>query len=1197
MKKVLLFCAMALVISISAIAGINEKLSASTQLFIAERDGKISLDMKVAGPLQPSRAPLLRTRPVERLIAPAERINGIDMVSAFIHIDPNRTAKLESMGVEIQERFNGFVTAMIPVDIIEKVAELPEVLEVNVARKVAVKTDRARYYTNTDDVLNYSTDAIAAGLPQAFKGTGVVVGVIDDGIDFQHTMFKDANGNTRIKRAYVARGAGSFTTYTNITSSSPTTDDSGESHGTHTSSTAGGSEITVGTTVYGGMAPESSLVLVGCGQYLYNTNIANGIKYIFDYADSQNMPAVCSISLGTHNGPHDGTGELASTYAQYAGNNPNHIIVCATGNEAGGNYGKQYSGGTASSSTPFSTTLTGCYYVYNGYSSSYLNRMYNGYDVFYARTANKALACKLHVVNTSDNSVVWTSGAITSSTSSVSGITTYFSSSPQVTISRNSYNQKYYVQLSFNSMSKKSSYNGSNYVLAVSVYPTSGSCMIDAWDISGYNAFGLFSGTYGGYTFIAGSDDCSICDECASDNVISVGAYCSKRTVKDYNNSSHSLSGYTLNDIAYFSSYQAEGCGPTGVAKPDICAPGATIVAGINHYDNTYMNNEWADYGMYLVYKNGASSLGSMDGTSMSTPCAAGIIALYLQAAKYAGKTLNTAAVREVFANTAIHDSYTSKKNFGRYGKINALEGIKYILGDAGLPQPELTVSPESLTFTANVGETVTKTFTVTGTDLLGDVTLSLSASSVYSISPTTITPAEAAEGKTVTVTYAPTVSGTQTATITLSTVALDSKTVSLTGTATRVPTLNVNPAELSFNAEVGQTVTQTFVVSGSNLTSGTSVQLSVGGENSNMFSIDKTNLTRTAVQNGATITVTYRPTSGGTHNAVVNISGGGAAEGKTVTLTGVAPEPVRTITVNPTSLSFNATTGQNVTKTFTVTGTNLSGNLSLSLSNGNGIYRIDKTSITASAAAAGAVVTVTYSPTVAGASNATVTVSGGGAEAVTVALSGTAELLKSAPVMLPADEAFITSTSFRADWTDDTPEANVVSYTLEVNTVTSLKLTNKFPVAEIAARFDAATPMFRVGETGDANYRLITDITPDKFYVVNDLLGGGTFIYRVKAVYTDGTEGEWSNTQEVTLLEPGHGFTPGDVNHDNVVNITDVTMLISYAMGADNGICPTCADVNGDGGVNISDVTVLINLANTRAAKIQRKSNNSIRF
>ena len=187
----------------------------------------------------------------------------------------------------------------------------------------------ARYYTNTDDVLNYSNDAITAGLPQAFKGTGVVVGVIDGGIDFQHRMFKDANGNSRIKRAYVARGAGSFTTYTSV-GSSPTTDDSSDSHGTHTSTTAAGSEITVNGTVYGGMAPEASLVLVGCGQYLYNTNIANGIKYIFDYADSQNMPAVCSISLGSHMGPHDGTGELAATFSQYAGINPNHIIVYAT---------------------------------------------------------------------------------------------------------------------------------------------------------------------------------------------------------------------------------------------------------------------------------------------------------------------------------------------------------------------------------------------------------------------------------------------------------------------------------------------------------------------------------------------------------------------------------------------------------------------------------------------------------------------------------------------------------------------------------------------------------------------------------------------------------------------------------------------------------------------------------------------------
>ena len=983
MKKFFFVSVMALIVSISAIAGINEKLSASTQLLIAERDGKISLDMKVDGPKLLTRAPLLRTQPVERLIAAPERINGVEMVSAFIHINPNNTSGIESMGVIIQERFNDFVTAMVPVHKIEQIAGLSGVQEINVARKVSHKTNMARYYTNTDDVLNFSNDAIAAGLPQAFKGSGVVVGVIDDGIDFQHTMFKDANGNSRIKRAYVATGAGRFTTYTSV-GSTPTTDDSAESHGTHTSTTAGGSEITVGTTVYGGMAPESSLILVGCGDYLYNTNIANGIKYIFDYADSQNMPAVCSISLGTHMGPHDGSGELASTYAQYAGSHANHIIVYASGNEAGGSYGKQYSGGTASSSTPFTTVLNGCYYLYNGYGSSYLNRMYHGYDVFYARTANKSLACRLHVVDTSSNSVVWTSNAITSSTSSVSGITTYFSSSPQVTISRDSYSSKYYVQLYFNQSTKKSAYQDSKYALAVSVYPTSGSCIIDSWDVSGYNAFGSMSGTYGGYTFVAGSDDCSIDDEAASEDVISVGAYCSKRTIRDYNNTSHTLS-YTLNDIAYFSSYQAAGSGPTGVAKPDICAPGATIVAGINHYDNTYMNNQWADYGMYLVYNSTNSSLGSMDGTSMATPCAAGVIALYLQAAKYVNKTLNTEGIRDVFANTAIHDNYTNKSNFGRYGKINALGGIEYILGDA-VVVPELSVNPTSLSFTGEVGSSVTKTFTVTGTNLTSNVNVSVTGTG-FSVSPTTISAAAAMAGATVTVTYSPTTSGTKTGTVTVSSTGAENATVALTGTASATPTLDVTPTSLSFNTTVGTPVTKTFTVTGANLTDNVSLEVTAGSAN---FSIDKFTILKSAVANGVSVTVTYDPETAGTHTGTVTVSSAGMTS-KTVTLSGSSQEPVRTITVDPSTLSFETVAGQSVTKTFALQGSNLNGSLTLTLNDPSGFYSITPTTVSAGRAANGLNVTVTYNPTAGGTHNATITISGGGAEPKTVTLNGTA--------------------------------------------------------------------------------------------------------------------------------------------------------------------------------------------------------------
>ena len=115
--------------------------------------------------------------------------------------------------------------------------------------------------------------------------------------------------------------------------------------------------------------------------------------------------------------------------------------------------------------------------------------------------------------------------------------------------------------------------------------------------------------------------------------------------------------------------------------------------------------------------------------------------------------------------------------------------------------------------------------------------------------------------------------------------------------------------------------------------------------------------------------------------------------------------------------------------------------------------------------------------------------------------------------------------------------------------------------------------------ESGNENYRLITGIS-GKSYVVSDLAEGGTFFYRVKAVYTDGTESDWSESGIVTLVEgQGHPYQAGDVNHDGNVNIADVTALIDYLLGGNNAVCTICADVNGDSEVNISDVTTLIDL------------------
>ena len=100
---------------------------------------------------------------------------------------------------------------------------------------------------------------------------------------------------------------------------------------------------------------------------------------------------------------------------------------------------------------------------------------------------------------------------------------------------------------------------------------------------------------------------------------------------------------------------------------------------------------------------------------------------------------------------------------------------------------------------------------------------------------------------------------------------------------------------------------------------------------------------------------------------------------------------------------------------------------------------------------------------------------------------------------------------------------------------------------------------------------------------MVNNLLEGGTFQYKVKAIYADNTESAWSNVQEVTLFENGpapHGYDLGDVNHKDGVTIADVSALIDYLLDSENTtICTICADVNQSNEVTIADVSALIDI------------------
>lgn len=101
----------------------------------------------------------------------------------------------------------------------------------------------------------------------------------------------------------------------------------------------------------------------------------------------------------------------------------------------------------------------------------------------------------------------------------------------------------------------------------------------------------------------------------------------------------------------------------------------------------------------------------------------------------------------------------------------------------------------------------------------------------------------------------------------------------------------------------------------------------------------------------------------------------------------------------------------------------------------------------------------------------------------------------------------------------------------------------------------------------------------PGATCLVEDLTPGATYEFYV-AVRKNNNPMEFKSVvREVTLPLGGHGYDLGDVNHDEDVNIADVTTLIDSLLGVDVDICTICADVNGDEEINIADVTTLIDM------------------
>ena len=399
---------------------------------------------------------------------------------------------------------------------------------------------------------------------------------------------------------------------------------------------------------------------------------------------------------------------------------------------------------------------------------------------------------------------------------------------------------------------------------------------------------------------------------------------------------------------------------------------------------------------------------------------------------------------------------------------------------------PAIKVNRSKLDIEAYVDQTATETFTVKGNELTGPITLTLNdASGMFSLDVTNVSLDEQEEGKVITVTYAPTASGINTATVTLSSPGVEDKTLTINGKAsleTYVPQmLHINDSYIGvtrFRADWTDETSAEYVQS---------------------YTLEVS--TRPAVELLATLDGSQYPDSYESISLTAPWSGNGVKVGNSAYyFSNYNNDGFIAFTV-PEGYTDDLFTMQITT----VSGTYGSGNLTVGSNQTPAVghqFGVGSTYTWYVTASAGEKITITS-----------------------------------------------TDSYFSPDM------AMIKVYAGDVNEMNLLM----------------------VNEVGDSNYRLVTGIT-DKSYIVRDLTEYGTFYCKVKALYTDGTESRWSNSQKVTLGT--NGYDVGDVNHDGKLSIEDVTCLINYLLtGDDSEACTFCADVNADAKVSIADVTELINL------------------
>lgn len=257
---------------------------------------------------------------------------------------------LEVLNVQVEYLIAGYAVLTVPEQLVERVAELEQIEYVEKPK---------RYFYGVEMPSYGSCIAQATLRDPNLSGKGVLVAVLDSGIDYKKQEFRRNDGSTRIRYLWdqtlkpdestepARRPPEGFLMGVEFDSQQinaalaaqtsqqqfqmlPSVDTSG--HGTAVAGIAVGYSAS-----YQGVASEAELLVVKLGQpqetsFPRTTEIMRGVTYALQKAIALQMPLVINLSFGNTYGAHDGS-SLLERFLDNASEIGRTVICVGSGNE------------------------------------------------------------------------------------------------------------------------------------------------------------------------------------------------------------------------------------------------------------------------------------------------------------------------------------------------------------------------------------------------------------------------------------------------------------------------------------------------------------------------------------------------------------------------------------------------------------------------------------------------------------------------------------------------------------------------------------------------------------------------------------------------------------------------------------------------------------------------------------------------